>query len=730
MDMPTLSGPNGRPIDPAKVFVEDGHGNTSQPLAQKDQKDFALPTYLTVASIISGAQKTYLANQFDEALKHSYVNARSMIRDCRILGWLEERIESVVNLKWHLEILNEKDMIQVAVRDGLTTAFRQIPHFKRILRGMQKWALWGGRGCSHVCWDWCDIDLPKVPQKNLFEEMAGGGQQPPGMMYGDDFGGAEPDKPEGLDGGEGGDGGGMGGEQQDPNFGKKPEFPLESRPVLMPIKNRPVNGDKINYTWGWEGNAPPGTPLVKVHGAAGLDIPGAEIVYDNIGPNVLLTGEWRERFIIHTYDPDDADYYAPEMAGGIHGVGIRSRIYWVNWLRQEYASWIQDLYDRLGLGFIIIKYDLASNQAKLKAEETAKKWNRRSVLTVPVTADQLQRAGTIEVIEAPTSGAVVVQELVKYFDKQIERYILRQTVSGGGGAQGDGMRGTSGPTEMAKKTDVQRIKADAEELAETITGSYEEPGILSTMMRWTYPGLWDDQKKQFKFPVKFVFEVEDESPKDKLQSVTMAAGLGVKFKADEVRGLTGMAKPDPGDETVGGEKGGGAMMGGDGKGDSASKKAAQQWISEGKPRGKLQELADNYQITRQSIGQEAKRLEGGAIVEKYGDDESLAVRLYQEVCREIDELVTGIKYVADEPEKPAQTINVNIPEQPAPIVNFTVPELKVELPKKVEQTEIDENVYEEESIERQALLTDEEEKSDQEIYDEYHQYFEKVMGES
>lgn len=602
-----LLSPEGRPADPSKTFLVDGYGNE----LRADQKDFALPAYLTVTSIIQGASKTFLAQGFDEALKNSYENARAMYRDCRIMGWLEERIESVANLKWHLEIEDEKSPVQKCVRDGLTKAMKRIPHFKRILRALLKWGLWSGRGVSHLCWDWYDMELPVVPEKNMFEEMQ-----------------RQIDKSKGI--------GITNGQMNDQQNGRHPpgqeeeddessdiDFPTEKRPVLVPFKNRPVNGDKINYLWGYsQGGAPPGTPIVRVHGASGFDLPGAEIIYDNIGPNIALAGEWRERFVIHTYDPDDADYFAPEMAGGIYGVGIRSRIYWVNWIRMRYAEWIQDLYDRVGLGFVCIKYDMASNTAKKLAEDAAKKWNRRSVLAIPVTADQLQRAGSIEVVEVPTTGAVVVQELVKYLDKQLERYILRQTVSGGGGSQGDGMRGTVGPAEMAAKTEVQRIKADAEELEETITGSYEEPGIVNTMMRWTYPGLWDDQKKQFAFPVRFVFEVEENSSKEKLQTVTMAVGMGVKFKSDEVRSLTGLTKPDPNDETVGGDKPS-AHGGGEGghRGDAASTKAAQEWIAEGRARGKIQELADRYGITRQAIGEAAKKLEGGREnVEKYSEN--------------------------------------------------------------------------------------------------------------
>lgn len=579
-----LKGPDGNPAPAEKTFLVDGYGNA---LTAGD-KDFALPAFMTVSSIISGANKTYLALGYDEALKHSRANAMAMYRDCRILALLEERIESVVNLKWRLRVENEKDPAQKCVKDGLTQAMRRIPRFKRILRSLMKWGLWAGRGCSELCWRWEEMELPAVPQANLFEEMD---QTIRGTSRYED---APPIADENS---------AMGG-QPEQKTSIEPEFPKEMRPALIPFKNRPVNGDKINYLWGYSPQgAPPGTPIVRVY--PGDQIPDAEIIYDNLGPNVALTGEWRERFLIHIYDPDDADYFAPEMAGGIYGVGIRSRIYWVNWIRMEYASWIQDLYDRVGLGFIVIKYDMGSDRARKEAVAAAKQWNRRSVLAIPVSPDQLLKAGSIEVVEVPTTGAVVVQELVKYLDKHIERYILRQTIGGSSGSQGDGARGTIGPAEMARNTEMQRIKSDAEELAETLTGSDDEPGLVSIMKKWTYPGA--------KFPVWLEFETGDENKKETLQAVTMASGMGVTFKTDEVRSLTGLSKPDPGDETIGGEKHGMGGMESDAKGggEAASVKAAQIWLAEGKPDGRLPSLVEEFGVSRQAIGQSAKRLEGG-----------------------------------------------------------------------------------------------------------------------
>lgn len=630
MDIPRLLGPDGQPISPERTFLVDGHGNQLNP----SSKDFALPSYLTVSSIISGAQRTYLSSSYDEALKHSRQNALAMWRDCRISGWLNERVESVVQLPWHLEVEDEKDPAQKCVKDGLTRAIKRIPHFKQILRNICKGGLWSGRGVTELAWRWETMDLPTIQPRNFFEGIASAIIT--GKLHQD------PDSKTDMNG---------------KPLDSTPQ--LAARPVLMPFINRPVNGDKINYLWGQSpGGAPPGTPLIRVYGAISneiktkaqfvpwgptqeeYEINAAEVIYDDQGPTIALVGPWRERFIIWTFDPDDADYYLPEMAGGIYGVGIRSRIYWLNWIRMEYAAWIQDLFDRVGLGFIVIKYDMGSDKAKREAIAAAQKWNRRAVLAVPVSPDQLQKAGSIEVVEVPTTGAVVVQELVKYCDKHIERFILRQLITTGSSSKGEGARGQVGPTEMAQNTEHQRIKSDAEQISEVMTGSNDEPGVVSVMKRYTYPGA--------NFPVRFVLDVPELGAHEKLQSAVMLAGLEVELDADEVRETGGFSKPTPGAVVVGGKKkpveppeGSPTprVDGGDkgkvtdkkqGNGDeSASKKAAKEFIAEGKPGGgRIKEIATDNGVTRQAVGEATKRLEGATQsndTTQFEGDEALAL---------------------------------------------------------------------------------------------------------
>jgi hypothetical protein len=533
--MAQLLDASGQPSTNGRLV--DAYGNVLLP-DQPGHADFALPHQFTFSSIIQGASKSWIALGFDEAMRHNRENALAMRRDCRIMGWLRERKEGTVSRKWHLEIDDETDPVQVAVRDGMDRIIRSIPRLKRIFRWCLE-AIWYGRYGVQLRWHELDMDLPTVPAPQLFpmgndkqtalqKHLAAGGEL-----------------------------------RQGPDGESVEAKPMTARRKVTTVAaSRPVNGDKINF--GWDG-----TPMIGIYAAyeGKLRADGADvqrtgdklktvISWDNEKPVLLLNREWRERFLIHTYDPDDADYFEAEKAGGVFGVGERSRIYWLNWIRMDYAAWIQDLFDRVGLGFIVIKYSAGNDKAKAAAEDLAKRWNRKSVIAVPVTEDQVQRAGGVEVVDVPTAGAMVVQQLIEYADKHIERRMLGQSMSSGESGR-EGMGGTAGPAEMAQTTKHQLLQSDAEELEETLTGSDEEPGLCSTIQKWTYPGTID------KFRVRFRFMVEDPGHvvEKKIDAVVALAGAGVEFSQDSVRKLTGEPAPKEGEKTFGGAQAAPGMPG-------------------------------------------------------------------------------------------------------------------------------------------------------------------------
>ena len=83
----------------------------------------------------------------------------------------------------------------------------------------------------------------------------------------------------------------------------------------------PVNGDKIQFTWD-------GKPELMIYTPKASELerrhPGTEIRRtDRWTVLVLDQPYWRDRYIVHKHDCIDADFFESEMAGGVHGVGIR-----------------------------------------------------------------------------------------------------------------------------------------------------------------------------------------------------------------------------------------------------------------------------------------------------------------------------------------------------------------------------------------------------------------------
>lgn len=461
---------------------------------------FALPPVLTTSAIYRGAYHTFLDEKYDEALRHNRDNGLAMRRDCWLMALVEERIRKVLGLKWSIEVDNPKDPRQKQVADGITKAIRMTPRLRGFFR-QQLWAIFYGRYANQVKWRWKAADVDGKPNK-----------------------------------------------------------------LLTVARHTPVNGDKIGYQYQDEKTGEyTDTPYVRVTAGFTEDAIGpAEYLYSSAGKAVLLKGTWLDRFLIHTFNPTDADFLEGDMQGGIHGTGVRSVCYWNWYMRDEGWGVVFEQLDRIGLGLVCIKFDQGNVDAEKAADQLARNFSKRAVIKIPVPAGTLQSRTAsgpygIEIVDAPTAGIEIMQTLRKDLEDKIERYIVGQSMSGGKDKDnGEGLGG-AGQSDYAADTQRDITVGDANDLEETATGTDEEPGLVSVIKRWSYP--WADENKMG-FPARFRFHVDEEDPGKQLEAVTKAVSLpgGLKVKADYVRGLIGAEKPGPDDETVGGEQPG-AMPG-------------------------------------------------------------------------------------------------------------------------------------------------------------------------
>lgn len=334
---------------------------------------------------------------------------------------------------------------------------------------------------------------------------------------------------------------------------------IDGKRVLAVKAWEPVNGDKIGYHWD-------GTPYVLVNAAKASELPGAVLVNTTRARALSLTGQWRERFVIHQHEVDDSDYFEAESGPGRHGVGIRSRIYWLDFLKREYLDWVITYLERVGLGTRLWKYDASNPKAKEAAETAARDNSRRVNILVPVWGDARGGfSGGVEVVEASTSGVEVLRSMIEALDQYIERYVIGQ--SGSSQSQASGI-GNEAASEFMASTKDQIRNEDANLLAETITGDEMAPGLLSVMQSHTFPDTTPDRPNGF--PVLFKFGLERSLNDQRIQAIKTVVDMGLPVKKDDVYNATGLSRPEEHDDVVepkqqGGPGGGdplAAMLGG------------------------------------------------------------------------------------------------------------------------------------------------------------------------
>ncbi len=302
---------------------------------------------------------------------------------------------------------------------------------------------------------------------------------------------------------------------------------------IVPQDVIPVNGDKIQFEWD-------GTPQVRLYGGAKDDAPSEDFAWTDLGKMLRLWRPyWRDRFVIHQADIIDADWYEADMAGGVHGVGIRHWIYWYDFVRKEVATYILEFLERCGTGFTVYYYDPGNPQDAARAQQIAKQQGRNTWIIWPRQPGDKGAQSGVERIEPNTSGATVLKEMLSYYDQYIERFVVGQSMSSG--ADNESGLGGSGRAQFAKATKAYIITHDCLKLAGTLSRD-----LVLPLQRYNCP--------EAQFGIRWKFDIEKEDPEAKLTAGKTLVELGVPVIQDELRQAGGYAKPGADDETVGGQQ--------------------------------------------------------------------------------------------------------------------------------------------------------------------------------
>jgi hypothetical protein len=280
----------------------------------------------------------------------------------------------------------------------------------------------------------------------------------------------------------------------------------------------PVHGDKLVFRWS-------GEPGILVHAT----FPGFWQMTDR-GRAHFFTPEERESILIHKHEPEDADFLEGELAGQIHGVGIRSRIYFLWYLRQQIIGMMMDYLERVGSGGLTIYYyEHANPQSQSEVAKAAESQFRNNYILFPRYRDSTTGGPGVERIEPSQAGAQLLSALItEYFDARIRSFILGQTQIKDAAGAGLG----SGVSEYLEGNLGRLIKYDAINLQETISAQ-----LLGTLQRYMYPDIP---------PLRFVFDLDKPNSLEVLESAKAFYEMGGTIDEDSLREVIGLEKPQPG----------------------------------------------------------------------------------------------------------------------------------------------------------------------------------------
>jgi hypothetical protein len=298
----------------------------------------------------------------------------------------------------------------------------------------------------------------------------------------------------------------------------------------------PVNGDKITFDWDW-------TPGVLVH-SAWTPPEGSKIKYGDRGRILMLDNPGlRRRFVIHHARRRDMDYLLePEKATAIHGLGLRDRIYWYWWLRQELQSYWFDGLQRISTdGMLVGYYDLNNDKSKQETIASLKMLHRDKVAVFPRSIAEGKQVPAFEAIQPGQIAYVELREGVKHLEDEMRRMVLGQDLTSESNSTGMG----SMVAELHDDTFTRIIRYDAKKRDETITRE-----LLPTILRenvWTYRGR---RTNELPFDIRYVSEIDRNDAKEKLEAAQIFAGLGGRLDLEQLGTDAGLPLDPAGQPTA------------------------------------------------------------------------------------------------------------------------------------------------------------------------------------
>ena len=298
----------------------------------------------------------------------------------------------------------------------------------------------------------------------------------------------------------------------------------------------PINGDKLVFR---QDDGSYDHPLDQIGVRVGAQfapndiVNGRAVVATEAGLCTLLAPYERSLIAVHKHIIEDAAYEDPLSAGSIHGIGIRSRIYWEWFQKQELLALFMEYLERAALGFEIWYYPEGNDQAMKDVKAAAENRNgRKTVILFPKPLGDDNQAFGVEHIEPGPAGAENFMNVLNtYFGHRIKRYILGQILTSE--AEGTGLG--SGVADLHLQTMLDIVKFDATNLEETITKD------LLTPLK-----IFNDRNAH-NVDMRFVIQTQTPDVEGKMEAYSKAWEMGAKLKESDVMEAIGAAIPEAGE---------------------------------------------------------------------------------------------------------------------------------------------------------------------------------------
>lgn len=461
----------------------DSDPTLNVPGAPPNFGEYPVPHMLSFQSVLTSQAQTY--RPADEAVQHSWQSALAMRNDCGLMESLEARQRATALLDWQLVPEDDKSQEQKDLCTELERILRRIPRFTEYRLNLLH-ALWYGRyGIQHR-YRWRNVNgqMRILPAKE-------------------------------------GDSAGW----------------------------KPINGDKLVFRYddgGVTGDRTPDQLGVRVSSRFNANDQIAqrwrvEKIANALEPTdqgmAYFLSPWERQIVaVHRHTIEDGDYFASEQAGSIHGVGIRSRIYWDWYQKQESLAFLMEYLERSAGGIEIWDYPQGNPEAEKAVKEAAEKRvsHGRNVIFNPKPPGDDAALFGVQIIEPGMAGIESMKDLLtNYFGHRIKRYILGQVLTSEAEATGLG----SGVADLHLDTLLQIVKYDSSNLQETITDELVRP-----IQVWNFP-------QSSGMHVRFEILTEDQDVEKRLASFETAWNMGAGIPEKAVLDMIGVAKPT-GDDVI------------------------------------------------------------------------------------------------------------------------------------------------------------------------------------